>query len=55
MKNGTAILFWILTSLAFATAQSQLDSLPSSLNPDWEIDLDDVVVTAQYAPTDSKN
>ena len=47
MKNIFILLLTIFTTITFAQVNS-LDSI-------WSIDMEDVVVTAQYAPTDSRN
>ena len=47
------VIICALLALGVATAFPQAEE-PDSLNL-WMIDLEDVVVTAQYAPTDSRS
>lgn len=50
MRTATLYCFLLLLGHHISYSQdSQLDTIP------WSIDLDDVVVTAQYAPTDSRS
>lgn len=50
-----ALFVFLPLGLAFTTSHAQTEP-PAGVDPDlWEVDLDNIVVTAQYAPTDSRS
>ncbi|MEL6636346.1 MAG: TonB-dependent receptor [Bacteroidota bacterium] len=52
MKNKLKVLLFLCLWISTHTLLMAQSPIDSSL---WTIDLDDIVVTAQYAPTDSRN